>query len=216
MSWSSLSAFWHVCCPLAKAASWREGCHPPSQTLQDPLIYLVQHRPDRNTTCQNLDRGASTLATQPTETEEGRPAPYKLKTLTWNSIPKSPLSLGLFPAATIAQTLLARCESQSPLRTVPMVAGFGGTKSLVWRHLVLSSSSIQLTRCLRKTYYFPCPQEHHGRSNTSSQLFKELIWRTPRPGFFSFHPRVNVNGPRTGHLGHCYQQWEEVDWLCQS
>lgn len=116
--------------PLAKAASWREGCHPPPQTLQDPLIDFIKHRDDQKAACRNPDRGVSTLATQPTETEKGRPAPYKFKTSAWNSTPKSSTrSLGLFLAATIAQALPARCESQSPLRTAPI-------GSWLWRYKV--------------------------------------------------------------------------------
>lgn len=79
--------------------------------------------------------------------EKGRPAPYKLKTSTWNSIPiSSPRRLGWFPAATIAQALPARCKSQSLLRTV---AGFRGTKSLVWKDFFYSI--INLIRCPQKT-----------------------------------------------------------------
>lgn len=169
--------------PLAKAASWREGCHPPPQTLQDPLIDFIKHRYDQKGACRNLARGVSTLATQPTETEKGRSAPYKFKTSAWNSTPKSSTrSLGLFLAATIAQALPARCESQSPLRTAPI-------GSWLWRYKVSGLEGLGIfflkTRSPKKPYYFPSPREHRRRSNMSSHLFKVLVWRTPRPGFFS-------------------------------
>ena len=167
--------------PLEKAASWREGCHPPSQTLPDPLIGFIKHRYDQKSACRNLDRGMSSLATQPTDTEKGRPAPYKLKNSKWNIILKtSPRSLGLFPTAAIAQALPARCKSQSPLRTAPMGSYLQRYKDLEGLGIFFLSS-IHLTRCPKT----PPPWEHHGRSNESYRFFKVLIWRTPSPGFFS-------------------------------
>lgn len=140
---------------LAKAASWREGCHPPPQTLQDPLIDFIKHRDDPKAACRNPDRGVSTLATQPTEAEKGRPAPYKFKTSAWNSTPKSSTrSLGLFLAATIAQALPARCRFQSPLRTAPI-------GSWLWRYKVSCLKGLGgfflKTRCPQKTLLVPLP-----------------------------------------------------------
>lgn len=129
ISWSSRSAFRHVCWSPCKGC-FMEKRLPPFTSDPSRSSDRFHKAYDQKAASWNVDRKVSTPATQPTEMEKRRQAPYKLKTSTWNSIPKSsPRSLGLFPAATIAQALTARCKSQSPLWTAP-------TGSWLWRYKV--------------------------------------------------------------------------------
>lgn len=141
-------------------------------------ILFIKHRYDQKAACQNLAMECPSRKTS--WDRKKRQAPYKLKFQHETASPNLPR--GVWNWSQLPPLPKHHLQDASPKALSGMhlwVAGFAGTKSLVWRSLVFFS---QVYIWL---YLFPSPKEQHVRSNVSSHLFKMLTWRRPRLGIIS-------------------------------